>query len=152
MGEMKRTVIVHAFDKASEPAGIGFGMSGYGVQQDEIRCKKDVDRHPMKQSDAHLIVFELANRSKVDLRFPDNPDDAMWVAPDDQTCPNHAMHQKQVVFATNVSDDGEQLTVKNNNRHKQRLKFALNFEGVFNGQKKICQFDPIWENQNGGQA
>ena len=152
MGEAKRTIIVHAFDKDGEPHGIGFGMSGFGVKQDEIRCKKDNARQRMKQSDPHTIVFELANRSKLDLRFPQNPDDAMWVAPDDQTCPDNAQHQKQVVFATNVSADGEQLTVKNHNRDKKRFKFALNFHVTKDGQTKRIPFDPVWDNQNGGQA
>ena len=150
MGEARRTIIVHAFDKEGEPCGVGFGMSGYGVRQDEIRCRKDHPRHPMKKKDEHTIVFELANRSSVDLKFRSKPDDAMWVAADDQTCPDTACHQKHVVFATHVSPDGEQLTVKNKNKDDERFKFALNFDAVIDGQKKICQFDPIWANQNGG--
>ena len=151
MGEAKRTVIVHAFDDDDEPAGIGFGMSGYGVSQGEIRCRKDNPKQKMKKSDHHTIVFELANRSSVDLKFRSNPDDAMWVAPDDQTCPNTPQHQKQVVLGTHVSPDGEQLTVKNHNKESKRYKFALNFEGMFDGQKKVCQYDPIWANNNGGE-
>lgn len=152
MGEAKRTIIVHAFDDDDKPGGIDFGMSGYGVRKDEIYCRKDHPRHPMKKSDEHTIIFELANRSSVDLRFRKNADDAMWVSADDQTCPNSACHQKGVVFATHVSQDGEQLTVKNKNKDKESFKFALNFDAVIDGQKKIIQFDPIWANQNGGMA
>ena len=151
MGEMKRTVIVHAYDDDDEQHGGGFGMSGYGVRQDEIHCKKDNPRYRMKTSDAHTIVFELANRSSKTLRFPPNPDDAMWVAADDQNCPGNACHQKQVVFGTGVSSDGEQLTVKNHNKDKKRFKFVLNFqETKKDGTTQRVPYDPIWANQNGG--
>ena len=42
MGEKKRTIIVHAFDDNDQAGGIGFGMSGYGVRQEEIRCRARV--------------------------------------------------------------------------------------------------------------
>ena len=152
MGEAKRTVIVHAYDDDDEDCGVGFGMSGYGVRQNEIHCKKDNPKHRMKKSDPHTIIFELANRSSRDLRFPKDPDDAMWVAADDQSCPEDPCHQKQVVFGVNVSSDGEQLTVKNHNKDKKRFAFTLNFHETKDGKTVRVPFDPIWANNNGGLA
>ena len=156
MGEKYRTIIVHAFDDKDEDHDIGFSMSGYGVHKDEITCDKakDKTKPKMKKSDAHRIVFELANRSSKNLRFPDNAKDAMWVSDDDQDCPKSAKHQDNIVKAIDVLDDGERLEVKNFNKVEGRHKFALIFIDADDTSvpKKGIPYDPIWANQNGGAS
>jgi hypothetical protein len=150
MGEARRTIIVHAYDDKYEPCEVGFSMSGYGVRNDQIRCDKDKAKGGMKKSQPHVVVFELANRSSVDLQFPENPDVAMWVSDDHSTClDQQPANPHPVIKAVSVSDDRQQLTVENLNCAKDNFKFVLNFE---RNDGKLCQYDPIWANQNGGQA
>lgn len=148
MGEAKRTIIVHAFEDENADGGVGFSMSGYGVRNGEIKCSKDKARgNGMGQNDSHDVTFELADHTELELRFPDDPADAMWVSPNDSDCPKTAVHQDSVICATNVLDDGERLQVTNTNKEKKRYKFALNFL-TKDGETK--QYDPVWNNQNGG--
>ena len=148
MGEARRTIIVHAYDDNSEPNDVGFSMSGYGVRNNEIKCAKDKARGGMPKERAHEVVFELADRTDLELRFVDDLANAMWVSDNDTDCPHVAAHQNTVVRATEVSQDGERLTVENFNPVRKRYKFALNF---VDKDGTIVSFDPIWENQNGGK-
>ena len=147
MGEARRTIIVHAFDDENAATGVGFSMSGYGVRGEEIKCSKDKARgNGMGKDDEHKITFELADHTDLELRFPAKQD-AMWVSPNDVDCPDCPVHQNDVVTATDTSDDGEQLDVINKNKEKKRYKFALNF---IDKDGKTHQYDPVWNNQNGG--
>lgn len=150
MGQASRTIIVHAFDDKRAPKGIGFGMSGLGVDREEIRCDKDGTRPPMKRTDPHHVTFELANRSSVALRFPQRASDAMWVSDNDRDCPERAACHGDFK-PQGVSQDGETLTVHNLNSSRARYKFALNFIDSDN-PTEVYSYDPIWDNNNGGRT
>ena len=147
MSHANRTIIVHAFDDDKAPKKVGFRMSGFGVDREEIACKKD-ERPPMKASDPHHVTFELANRSSVDLRFPRRASDAMWVSDNDRDCPENAVCHGDFRPLT-VSPDGETLKVQNLNSVKKRYKFALNFIDAAD-PSEVYPYDPIWDNNTGG--
>jgi len=152
MGHKNRTILVTATDDPANPGGVKFSMAGFGVTGEEIICKKDDMKHPMKEDESHKVVFELVNDSTVaGLRFADE-DEVMWVGLKNQlgSCPSAGSKQDKVVRATDVSDDGEQLTVKNYNREPDqgKYKFALNFVDADGGTH--C-YDPTWDERNGGQ-
>lgn len=155
MGEARRTIIVHIFDDENGENGLGFGLSGYGVRNQEIRCSKDDARPPMKKNQAHNVVFEINNRSSRDLVFPTDPARAMWVGSDATTCPKATppAHSDFPVKGRSVSDDREQLTIENNNSSKADYKFSLNFVEAGNAaESPLIPYDPIWTNQNGGYS
>ena len=153
MGEAKRTIIVHIFDDKDEPHGVDFGMSGYGVRHDEIRCSKDKAKRGLRRNKPHEVVFEIANRSSKDLLFPSDKKRAMWVSNDGTSCPtSQPANEHAVVKAVKVSDDREQLFVENANPKKESFKFALNFvDAADASESQLIPFDPVWANQNGGQ-
>jgi len=150
MGQASRTIIVHAFDDDDAPKGIGFRMSGLGVDREEIKCAKDGTRPPMKKTDPHHVTFELANRSSVELRFPRRASDAIWVSENDRDCPERAASHGEF-RPQSVSPDGEILKVHNLNSVQGRYKFALNFIDPENGDE-VYSYDPIWDNHNGGTS
>jgi len=151
MGEARRTILVHIWDDDEGQNGLGFGMSGFGVDKDEIKCAKD--KAGMGKDDPHKITFEINNRTTRDLRFPDkNPHDAMWVGPNSTTCPQTAPTKDHAEFPWahyKVLENGEQLEVKNLNSSVGRYKFSLNF-AEDGKQTPLIPYDPIWNNQNGG--
>lgn len=150
MGQANRTIIVHAFNDDNAHKGIGFRMSGLGVDREDIRCDKDGTRPPMHKTDPHHVTFELANRSNVELRFPARASDAMWVSDNDRDCPESAVCHRDFRPLT-VSPDGETLKVQNLNSVKKRYKFALNFIDADN-PTEVYSYDPIWDNNNGGRT
>ena len=141
--------MVHAFDDSANKGQPGFRLSGFGVDRNAVSCSKDEARPKMKKNDRHKVVFELANESSFDLRFPKAAADAIWVAADDQQCPSSPCSNPEIE-PKSVSQDGECLTVFNLNSCPDRLKFSLVFEDGATGQRHI--FDPIWINKNGGLA
>lgn len=146
MGQASRTLLVHAVDDRDAPDGIRFQLSGFGVTDDEVKCSKDECRPKMKKSEQHKVVFELANLSSRDLRFPSDATDAIWVGHDDQLCPDTPRHNPEIK-PQKVSEDGERLTVHNANSREARFKFSLVLHDE-NGRRYI--YDPIWANRNGG--
>jgi hypothetical protein len=157
MGEQNRTIIVHISDDASQPNGLRFGMSGFGVeprQMDgktdfEIKCGKD--KAGMQKKDPHKITFEINNRSSRNWVFPTNVQNAMWVG-DATTCPKTAPGEHTEFKWKDYKrlQDGEQLEVKNQNSSKGDYKFSLNFIDADGNPNELYPFDPIWTNQNGG--
>jgi hypothetical protein len=153
MGEAQRTIIVHIWDDDNEPNGLGFGLSGFGVQQDEIKCAKD--KAGMHKKDPHKVTFEINNRSSRDWLFPSNEADAIWIGSDASDCPKAAPAENAEfpVKSMKVSPDREQLVVKNLNSCVGRYKFSLNFvEAGDRSESKLYPYDPIWSNQNGGRT
>jgi hypothetical protein len=139
---------VRAFDDPSSKGQPAFSMAGFGViGGTDISCSKDEAKPRMKKRDHHKIVFELANETDLDLRFPKDADDAIWVGHDDRTCPKGPCANPEIK-PQSVSPDGECLTVFNLNGRAARYKFSLVFEDEKTGQNHI--FDPIWVNKNGG--
>lgn len=150
MGEANRTIIVHIYDDDNEPNGIGFGLSGFGVVKDEIKCGKDGSG--MHAKDAHKITFEINNRSSRTWLFPSNAANAMWVGADSTDCPQTAPPENPEFpeKSMKVSQDREQLEVKNLNSRRGQYKFSLNFVDPSDPAGLLYPFDPIWNNQNGG--
>ena len=152
MGNARRTIIVHISDDDEGENGLRFGMSGYGVDKEEIKCGKDGSG--MKKKDPHKITFEINNRSSKEWLFPTNAQNAMWVGSDSSTCPK-TPPPEHPEFPSNdrkVSPDREQLEVKNLNSCAGRYKFSLNFVDAADAAGKLHQYDPIWTNQNGGSS
>lgn len=151
MGEARRTILVHIWDDKDEPNGLGFGMSGYGVDKDKIKCGKN--EAGLRKSEGHKITFEINNRSSRAWLFPEDGYNGMWVGTDATDCPK-SLPRQNPEFPTKdmkVSQDREQLEVKNLNTCKADYKFALNFVDADDPEKKLYQYDPIWANQNGGR-
>lgn len=148
MGSAKRTILVHISDDSEGENGLRFGMSGYGVQKEEITCAKEGMHH----EDAHDITFEINNRSERNWLFPADERNAMWVAGNSTDCPK-TRPPENPEFPTKdmkVSKDREQLTIKNRNSCRAMYKFSLNFVDADAADNKLYPFDPIWNNQNGG--
>jgi hypothetical protein len=149
MGNAKRTILVHIWDDPEAPNGIQFGMSGFGVQKDEITCAKG----SLPKADSNSVTFEINNRSNRNWLFPTDESDAMWVSDNGTDCPTCRPPENPEfpVKDMKVSHDREQLAVRNRNSSKAMYKFALNFVDG-DDQKHLYSFDPIWNNQNGGSS
>jgi hypothetical protein len=149
MGNARRTILVHIWDDIEAQNGINFGMSGFGVQKDEITCAKGA----MPHEDSNSVTFEINNRSNRNWLFPSDENDAMWVSENGSDCPQRrpAENPEFPVKDMKVSHDREQLTVRNRNSCKAMYKFTLNFVDG-DDQKHLYPFDPIWNNQNGGSS
>lgn len=161
MGEAKRTIIVHIFDQAAGDNGLGFGMSGFGVQARqidnkpnfEIKCAKD--KAGMAKKDPHKVTFEINNRSSKDLLFAHLEKNAIWVSENATDCPQNdpGEHADFPLKDMKLSSDREQLTVQNLNSCKADFKFSLNFvEASAKDDSQMYSYDPIWTNQNGGSV
>ena len=149
MGNAKRTILVNIWDDPDAPNGIQFNLSGYGVKQGEITCSKG----GMPKTDSNKITFEINNRSNRNWLFPKNEANAMWVSGNSTDCPEQCPPENPEFPANKVkvSSDREQLAVENKNSGVAKYKFALNFVDG-DDQTHLYQFDPIWNNQNGGSS
>jgi hypothetical protein len=149
VGEKRRTIIVQAFEAPGKDYGVDFNLSGYGAHKEKIVCDKRKAKEGMKKTEPHVIVFELNNRTELDLAFPSDRRKAMWVSDDDSTCPEtQPPKDHPVIFATSVSP--ERLTVENLNDGEADYKFTLNFHAEIDGVMTRIPYDPIWANNNGG--
>jgi hypothetical protein len=116
------------------------------------------DRHGMKKQDYHLIEFVLDDETGEDLRFPNAPHEAMWVAKVDDlehpVCPDRASESDYgVIEPMCVCDGGKRLIVRNDNPREEHYSFTLNFERGAEGANAAPEqvsWDPIIKNGNGG--
>lgn len=116
------------------------------------------DHHGMRKQDYHLIEFVLDDRTGDQLRFPDAPHDAMWVARVEDManalCPGkETPSDYEVLEPICVCDNGLRLIVRNENPRKEQWSFTMNF--VKAGQSSddadnYVSWDPITDNHNGG--
>jgi hypothetical protein len=112
----------------------------------------------MRKQDYHLIEFVLDDRTGDQLRFPDAPHDAMWVARVEDManalCPGkETPNDYEVLEPICVCDNGLRLIVRNENPRKEQWSFTMNF--VKAGQSSddadnYVSWDPITDNHNGG--
>lgn len=147
MGNARRTVLVNIWDDPDAPNGIRFNLSGYDVQNNEVKCSKG----GMKKDEPNKVTFEINSRSDRKWLFPSDAGNAMWVAGNANDCPEAkpVENPEFPLKKMNVSSDREQLSVENKNSEAARYKFTLNFVDG-DDQKHLYPFDPIWNNQNGG--
>jgi len=147
VGNARRTLLVNIWDDPQAPNGIQFNLSGYGVQNNEVKC----DKNGMPKDESNKVTFEINNRSVRNWLFPADETSAMWVGSDAQDCPQAkpVENPEFPVKKMKVSSDREQLSIENKNSCVAKYKFALNFVDG-DDQKHLYSFDPIWNNQNGG--
>lgn len=88
-------------------------------------------------------------------RFPDCPDDALWVCPidsEDDPCPDRECHWPGFhAVSVESDDDGERnrrLVVCNPNRESQLFAFTLRLTRD-SDPKKFILYDPIGDDRNG---
>lgn len=106
----------------------------------------------MKKVDLHYVEFILDDRTQKDLRFPYNPQDAMWVV-NGTTCPASDANCKYDTVVPLAVIGGETLLVINVNGKGKKLSFRLNF--VEDGDddtdpSNYYYWDPIINNRDGG--
>ena len=117
----------------------------------------DKRRHHMRPDDYHLVEFVLDDRTAEGLRFPADPEAAMWVAKADDgehyKCPDASTgHDYEVIDPMSVSDDGQRLFVCNRDPRQECWAFTLNMEEASGGAERRVSWDPIFNNGgNGGQ-
>ena len=109
--------------------------------------------------DEYLITFEIDDKTGLDLIYPTNLDDAMWVSAGvqngDPVCPELTACYNDVFKAVSVAPTGnpKKLTVRNKNNLCENIAFALRYIPKGKNQKDPRNFviyDPISENKNGG--
>lgn len=105
----------------------------------------------MKKIDYYLIVFELEDKTGLNLQFNPNPMKALWVAMGDALnappCPTSPSYCDDV-YATSVDETNGKMIVRNNDVKFQNFTFSLGFLG--DPEQSEYRFDPGGQNQNGG--
>ncbi len=146
MGNKPRPVTIKSSKDAS--GKIEFEMAEGGNKTDTLTFDKTKDK--MKQSDNYDIQFKLVNTNGLKLEFLQDSQEVMWVAKGNDVAPP-ACPQSQAsdpeFTVTGVTADS--LYVTNTDLNSCKYKFALNFIDTGNGNKAE-QFDPIYDNKNGG--
>jgi hypothetical protein len=156
-GKLRRIRVI-AESQLGSGDGIAFHMEQDGKRKDRLTFSKSDEG--MKKADWHEIVFELHDPTGSDLRFHPDPGTAMWVArgtkDKEPRCPrNPAKDPVQELRPIEVSQDGLQLTVINDNKAECYLSFQLNFVEPFakgDTPKIVAEFDPVIQNKNGGEV
>ena len=129
----------------------GLNPTKTSTGKDKFRFNKNSNN--MNQSDVYLVQYVLTNAAAFNLKFPQNPDDAMWVcqvANEQQantTCQNTQCPVVNEVKAIARLSDNTLLAV-NKDPAQAWYVFTLNFEEA--GNPNYVQWDPINGNQNGG--
>lgn len=146
MGNKPRPVTINSYKDSQ--GKITFDMVENGTKTDTLVFNKTKDK--MKKSENYDIKFTLVNNNGLQLQFLQDLQQVMWVAKGNKTappgCPNsHASDPEFTV--TGVSADI--LDVTNTDLIECKFKFVLNFIDTGN-HDKAEQFDPIYDNQNGG--
>lgn len=100
-----------------------------------------------------LVRFNISDPENTQYKFPDSPDEAMWVkaiaAAGPDSCPTTAMHWSGFQ-ASNVTNDNMTLEVDNPNVAEQLFAFTLRFTKTPDVANSPCEpFDPIGSNKNG---
>jgi hypothetical protein len=129
----------------------GLNPSVTGAGKDKFRFNKNSNN--MKKTDVYLVQYVLTNAAAFNLKFPQNPDNAMWVcqvANEQQanaTCQNTQCPVVNEVKAIARLSDNTILAI-NADSATAWYVFTLNFEET--GNPNYVQWDPINGNQNGG--
>ena len=99
------------------------------------------------------VRFNISDPQNTGYRFPDSPDQAMWVKTIDaigpDNCPTTSMHWDGFE-ATSVINNNMTLLVDNPNPAEQLFAFTLRFSKTPHDVNPDCvPFDPIGTNKNG---
>jgi len=148
VGNARRTILIQITDDPKAPNGVAFSMAGFGVKKDQITCSKA----GMNKNEPNKVVFEIDNQSTRDWLFPSDEANAIWVGANADDCPKSLPPENPEfpVKKMKVSEDRERLSVDNLNTCEADYKFCLNFVEAGDRNQKLCPYDPIWNNQNGG--
>jgi hypothetical protein len=146
MGNKARPVTINSYKDSH--GKISFDMVEDGKKTDTLVFDKTKDN--MKKSENYDIQYTLVNNDGLLLEFKQDMLDVMWVAKGNKSSPpgcpkNHVGDPEFTV--TNVT--ATTLDVTNTDQDECKFKFVLNFIDTGN-HNKAEQFDPIYENQNGG--
>lgn len=105
----------------------------------------------MRKKDYYLVDFDLDDHTTLNLRFNPNPMKALWVAMGDAMsappCPATASYCGDI-YATSVDDNGNKMTVRNDDPKWQYFTFSLGFVG--DPEDSEYRFDPGGSNQDSG--
>ncbi|MEO7364839.1 MAG: hypothetical protein ABIW03_00800 [Sphingomicrobium sp.] len=149
MGNKQRPVTVEASKDSN--GKITFEMLEKGKKTGTLTFDKDKDK--MKKKDNYDIHFDLVNQDGLNLEFlqdSQNVQNVMWVAKGTATAPPACPpSQTSDPEFTVTSVTASTLDVTNTDQDQCMYKFALNFIDTGNGNKAE-QFDPIYDNKNGG--
>jgi hypothetical protein len=104
----------------------------------------------MKKADSYDIKFTLVNTDELQLEFLQDTQHVMWVAKGSKASPpgcpkNHVTDPEFTVTGVTANT----LDVTNTDKDECKFKFVLNFIDTGNNNKAV-QYDPIYDNQNGG--
>ena len=146
MGNKARAVTINSHKDSQ--GKISFDMVEGGKQTDTLVFNKTKDN--MKKSENYDLVFTLVNNDGLKLEFLQDTQHVMWVAKGSKSsapaCPQS--HVTDPEF-TVTSVTANVLDVTNTDQDECKFKFVLNFIDTGN-HNKAEQFDPIYDNQNGG--
>ena len=146
MGNKPRPVTINSHQDSQ--GKITFDMVEASTKTDTLVFNKTKDN--MKKSENYDIRFTLVNNDGLKLEFLQDALQVMWVAKGNKSSPpgcptNHVSDPEFTVtgVAANILD------VTNTDLDECKFKFVLNFIDKGN-HDKAEQFDPIYDNQNGG--
>ncbi|WP_309662006.1 hypothetical protein [Sphingomonas sp.] len=127
---------------------ITFDMVEDSKNTDTLVFNKTKDN--MKKTENYDIHFTLVNNDGLKLAFVQDMNDVMWVAKGSKSSPpgcpvSHISDPEFTVTGVTAAT----LDVTNTDLDECKFKFVLNFIDTGNHNKAV-QFDPIYDNQNGG--
>jgi hypothetical protein len=146
MANKPRPITIRSFKDSH--GKIDFEMIEGNQKTDTLVFNKTNDN--MKKDDSYDITFTLVNTDGLQLEFLQDTNEVMWVAKGNKSSPpgcpqNHVTDPEFTV--TGVTADT--LDVTNTDKDVCKFKFVLNFIDTGN-HNKAEQYDPIYDNQNGG--
>lgn len=101
-----------------------------------------------RNSGGREMMFNLDDHTDLDLRFFNDPNDAIWVQPD--SCPPSKCNTGGQITPVSVENGGTQLRATNaNNGDAVELHYALNFDGKPSSEGPPYSYDPIIKNGGG---
>ncbi|MEO5612839.1 MAG: hypothetical protein ABIT68_08885 [Sphingomicrobium sp.] len=146
MGNKARPVTVNSYKDSH--GKITFDMVEDGNKTDTLVFNKTKDN--MKKSENYDVRYTLVNHDGAQLEFLQDTQHVMWVAKGNKmsapACPESHVTDPEFTV-TNVS--ATVLDVTNTDLDECKYKFVLNFIDKGN-HDKAEQFDPIYDNKNGG--
>jgi hypothetical protein len=141
-----RSVTINSYKDSN--GKISFDMVEAGNKTDTLVFNKTKDK--MKKHENYDVQFTLVNNDGLELEFLQDTQHVMWVAKGNKSsapaCPQSHVTDPEFTV-TGVAKTV--LDVSNTDKDVCKYKFVLNFIDPGNGNKAE-QFDPIYDNQNGG--
>jgi len=148
MGNKALPVTIKSFKNAQ--GKIDFEMLEGTNKTDTLVFNKNNDN--MKKDESYEIQFTLVNTDGLQLQFKQDKQDVMWVAKGSKTsppgCPNNKVSDPEFTVTAVTATT---LDVTNTDKDECKFKFVLNFIDTADNNKAV-QFDPIYDNQNGGRS